>query len=218
MRQRVLYSATALAFAVVLVKLGSGPVFGQTQPAPAQTTATASDPTPMTPWGEPDLQGIWAIVSQIPLQRPPEFAGRQFLTDEEVAQIDQQRAALPRRDARSERGSEADVFGAYNAVFNNFYPAGGRTSLIVDPPDGRIPPLTPVVRERMRQDREYLGALNQATDACREQVEACAGATYGPPSPRRAEVPPSYPGIHDEPRVSSRGYRPDDAMPDEWLA
>ena len=192
MRQRVLYSAIALAFAVVLVKLGSGPVIGQTQPAPAQTTAAASGPTPMTPWGEPDFQGIWAIVSQIPLERPSEYAGREFFTDEEIAQIDQQRAALPRRDARSDRGSEADVAGAYNAVFNNFYPAGRRTSLIVDPPDGQIPPSTPAVQERMRQDQEYRGALNQATEACRQQAEACAGATYGPPSPRRAEVPPSY--------------------------
>ena len=192
MRQRVLYSAAALAFAVELVKLGSGPVIGQTQLAPAQTTDTASDPTPMTPWGEPDLQGIWAIVSQIPLERPPGYAGREFFTEEEIAQIDQQRAALPRRDARPELGSEADVSGAYNAVFNNFYPAGRRTSLIVEPPDGRIPPLTPAVRERMQQDQEYRGALNQATEECRQRVEACAGATYGPPSPRRAEVAPNY--------------------------
>ena len=82
--------------------------------------------------------------------------------------------------------------GAYNAVFNNLYPAGRRTSLIVDPPDGRIPPLTPAVRERMQQDREYRGALNQATEECRQRVNACVGATYGPPSPRRAEVPPNY--------------------------
>ena len=178
MRRRVLYSATALAFAVVIVQLGSGLVLGQTQPAPAQTTAPASGPTPMTPWGEPDFQGIWAIVSEIPLERSPEYAGREFFTDEEIAQIDQQRSAT-NRDARPERGSVADVAGAYNAVFNNFYPAGRRTSLIVDPPDGRIPPLTPAVRERMRQDQEYQGALNQATEG-------------GPPSPRRAEAPPNY--------------------------
>ena len=192
MRLRMLYSATALTFAVVLVTLGSGTVMGQTQPTQAETTATASDPTPMTLWGEPDLQGIWAIVTQVSLERPPEYAGREFLTDEEIAEIDQQRAALPRRDARSERGSEADVAGAYNAVFNNYYPAGRRTSLIVDPPDGQIPPLTPAVGERTRQDREYRGALNQATDGCRQQAEACSGATYGPPSPRRAEAPPNY--------------------------
>ena len=192
MRQRVLYSAAVLAFAVVLVTLGSASVIGQTQPAPAQTTATVSGPTPMTPWGEPDLEGIWAIVTQIPLQRPAEYAGREFFTDEEIAQIDQQRAALPRRDVRPERGSEADVGGAYNAVFNNYYPAGRHTSLIVDPRDGRIPPLAPAVRERRRQDQEYRDALNQATEACRQQEEACGGATYGPPSLRRAEVPPNY--------------------------
>ena len=75
MRQRVLYSAAALGFAVALVKLGSGPVIGQTQPAPVQTTAPASGPTPMMPWGEPDFQGIWAIVSEIPMERPSEYAG-----------------------------------------------------------------------------------------------------------------------------------------------
>ena len=192
MRERVLYSAAALAFAVALVKVASGTVAAQTQPTPAQTTALASGPPPMTPWGEPDLQGIWAIVSETPLERPAEYAGREFFTEEEIAQIDQQRAALPRRDARPELGSEADVSGAYNAVFNNFYPTGRRTSLIVDPPDGRIPPLTRAVRERMQQDQEYRGALNQATEECRRRVDACAGATYGPPSPRRAEVPPNY--------------------------
>ena len=187
MRQRVLYSAMALAFALVLVTLGSGAVSGQTQPAPAQPAATASGPNPMTPWGEPDFQGIWAIVSQTPLERPTEYAGREFFTDEEIAQIDQERAALPRRDARPERGSEADVAGAYNAVFNNYYPAGRRTSLIVDPPDGQIPPLTSAVRERIAQDQEYRGALNQATEGCRQEVDTC-----GTPSPRRAEAPPNY--------------------------
>lgn len=208
MRQRALYSAAALGFVVALVKMGSGPVVGQTgqtQPASVQTTATASGPTPMTPWGEPDLQGIWAIVSEIPLERPAEYAGREFFTDEEIAQIDQQRAALPRRDARPDQGSEADVSGAYNAVFNNYYPAGRRTSLIVDPPDGQIPPLTAAVRERMRQDQEYRGALNQATEECRQRVEACVGATYGPPSPRREEVPPHY-----QIRTMNRADHPED--------
>jgi hypothetical protein len=192
MRQRLLYCTAALAIAVALVKLGSGVVIGQAQRPSGPTAATKSDSSATTPWGEPDLQGIWAIVYQIPLQRPAKYAGREFFTDAEIAQLDKERAGLGRRDARTERGSEADVAGAYNAVFNNFYHTGRRTSLIVDPPDGRMPPLTPAARERIKRDQEFQGALNQATDVCKQREAACGGAKYGPPSPRRAEVPPSY--------------------------
>src|SRR5499433_3915190 len=96
-----------------------------------------------TPWGEPDLQGIWSDPYETPLQRPAKFAGKEFFTDQERANLDKQRASIPRRDARVQRGTERDVAGAYNAVFQSIKPTGRRTSLVVDPPDGRIPQLTP---------------------------------------------------------------------------
>jgi hypothetical protein len=145
-----------------------------------------------TVWGDPDLQGIWTDPYQTPLQRPPQFANKEFFTDEERAKLDEQRSGIPRRDQRVERGSERDVAGAYNAVFQSVRPTGKRTSLVVDPPDGRIPPLTAEATKRNDAEREYRLALLQATETCKNKDAACAGGTYGPPSPRRAEMPPFY--------------------------
>src|SRR3954471_7560134 len=121
MRQRLLYAATALAMAVAFVKLGSGVVMGQAGQSAQPAAAAKAAPSMQTPWGEPDLQGIWALVYQVPLQRPPQYAGREFFTDAEIAELDKERATLGRRDARTGTPSEDDVAGAYNAVFNNFY-------------------------------------------------------------------------------------------------
>jgi hypothetical protein len=145
-----------------------------------------------TPWGDPDLQGIWTDPYQTPLQRPPQFADKEFFTDEERTKLDEQRAGIPRRDQRVERGSERDVAGAYNAVFQSVRPTGKRTSLIVDPPDGRMPALTPEATKRNEAERDYRLALLQATDTCKNKDAACAGGKYGPPSLRRAEMPPFY--------------------------
>src|SRR5262249_58321394 len=65
-----------------------------------------------TPWGEPNLQGIWTDEYQIPLQRPAKYAGKEFFTDEERAALDSERAAVDLRP-RQERGTERDVAGAY---------------------------------------------------------------------------------------------------------
>jgi len=149
--------------------------------------------SPRTPWGEPDLQGIWNDQFQAPLQRPAQYAGRELLTDEEVAALDKQRAAIPQRPrVRPGKGSEADVAGAYNGVFISVRPTSRRTSLIVDPADGRIPPVTPEVQKRRADIREYQLALMQATQQCKNKERSCAGWTYGPPSPRRDEQAPSY--------------------------
>ena len=151
-----------------------------------------SGPSPKTPWGEPDLQGIWTDPYETPLQRSAKFAGKESFTDQERAELDKQRASIPRRDARVERGTERDVAGAYNATFQSIRPTGKRTSLVVDPPDGRIPPLTPEAVKRKQTEAEYRLALLQATVTCKNKDAACNGGKYGPPSPRRAEMPPFY--------------------------
>jgi len=144
-----------------------------------------------TPWGEPNLQGIWTDEHQTPLQRPAKYAGKEFFTDEERAALDAERAAIELRP-RGERGSERDVAGAYNQVFMSVKRTGRRTSLIVDPPDGRTPPMTPDIQKQMAAEREYRLALLQATDTCKNKEQGCRGGKYGPPSPRQAEVPPRY--------------------------
>ena len=179
-----------ITIVTVLLKLAPVPVAGQVQAVPGRAEAAPAAPTS---WGEPDLQGIWTTDYEIPLQRPARYANQEFFTEEERAELDRERAAILSRDPRSSRGSEQDVGGAYNrTIFLTHKHTGRRTSLIVDPPDGRIPPLTPEAQQRRDALREYQLALLQATDTCKNNLSGCAGGQYGPPSPRRAETPPHY--------------------------
>jgi hypothetical protein len=157
-------------------------------PAPAPGTALK------TPWGEPDLQGIWTDEFDTPLQRPAKYADQEFFTEAQRAELDKERTTLLERDKRGERGSEADVSQAYNfAVFLSTKHTGARTSMIVVPPDGRIPPLTAEAQKAAAADREFRLALLQATETCKTKAVECSGGKYDPtPSPRRAEHPPRY--------------------------
>ena len=162
--------------------------------APGAQEQPEAGPAGKTAWGDPDLQGIWTTDYAIPLQRPARFAGQAEFTEEERAALDRERAALLALDPRSEAGSEQDVGGAYNrTIFLTHKHTGSRTSLIIDPPDGRIPPFTAEAQARRAAFRQYQLDLLQATDVCKNGMPGCAGGQYGPPSPRRAESPPSYP-------------------------
>ena len=113
------------------------PAASGTAPAPVAAAALK------TPWGEPDLQGIWTDETDTPFQRSPKFANQEFFTEAQRAELDRQRSAMQGRDKRAERGTLADVAGAYNDVFTPKKRTGVRTSRIVDPPNGRLPTLTP---------------------------------------------------------------------------
>jgi len=183
----VLGVAAVLVAVVLLLKFSR---------APGDGNATASAAGLTTPWGEPDLQGIWTRDSDEPLQRPARFKDRSVLTDEERAELDKKISAIIGREAeenRRPRGTEQDVSGGYNAsVFTSHLRVGKRTAMIVDPPDGRIPPFTAQEQKKRSELREYALALLQSTEVCKQKLLACAGGKYGPPSPRRAEVPPYY--------------------------
>src|SRR5260370_6123824 len=171
---------------------------------PAQVTVAQESPTASvtppaagrvlkTPWGEPDLQGIWTDEFDMPLQRPAEYANQEFFTDAQRQELDTHRAQLFGSDPRQERGTAVDVGGAYNTAFLTIKHAGARTSLIVDPPNGRIPPLTPEAQKAAAADREFRLALLQSTGACKNKEPVCAGGKYDPtPSPRFAQPPPPY--------------------------
>src|SRR5579871_678326 len=155
--------------------------------------ASAQSPTPKTPWGEPDLQGIWTDETDTPLQRPAQYANQEFFTEAQRVEIDRARSELLGREKRAERGTERDVSGSYNSVFVSFKRAGTRTSLIVDPADGRLPPLTPEAQKTAAADREFRLALLQSTETCKNEEPACRGWKYDPtPTPRRAEVALRY--------------------------
>ena len=99
-----------------------------------------------TPWGEPDLQGKWSYATITPLERPNGQASKEVLTGEEVAALNEgAKTDADRRDG----GAEADLARAYNAYWYDRGKSIGRTSLIVDPPDGRLPALTAEGRRRL---------------------------------------------------------------------
>ena len=190
MRRRVVQSlgvAAVLASLVIFLQLSAR---GQGQSE--GSAPTPAGPIPKTAQGHPDLQGIWLDEFQTPLERPAQYANKEFFTEEERQQQDDDRSGNIGRNRRVERGSQQDVAGAYNAVFTSAKPTGRRTSLVVDPPNGRIPALTPQMQEQNRLDREFRLALLQNTDTCKTKSPACNGGTYGPPSPRLAEVSATY--------------------------
>jgi len=184
MRIRPLKSIGASALiAAVPVMANHAPAASAEAPAPALKTL----------WGEPDLQGIWTDETDTPLQRSPRFANQEFFTGAQRAELDNERSTLLGRDKRVARGTELDVAGAYNAVFMSIKRTGARTSMIVDPPDGRMPPPTPGAEKIAAADREFRLALLQSTQTCKTRSVACAGGKYDPePSSRRAEEPPRY--------------------------
>jgi hypothetical protein len=105
---------------------------------------------PRTPDGQPDLQGVWAITVLTPLERPRELAGKEFLTEEEAAQFVRQTLDHGDRDKRV-ASAEADLNRNYNEFWRergNVVVPNRRTSLIVDPRDGRVPPFTPEAKKK----------------------------------------------------------------------
>src|SRR5712672_2578788 len=176
----------------------------------ASAQAPASSNTALkTPWGEPDLQGIWTEEFDTPLQRPARFGTQEFLTEAQRQELDRQRAAHYGDDPRQERGSAVDVGGAYNTTFLTIKHAGTRTSMIVDPPDGRLPPQTTEAQRAAAADREFFLVLLQSTNACKNKEPVCAGGKYEPtPSPRFSEPPPRYHAVNN-PRLNRSDGRED---------
>lgn len=175
MTRRALGTVSALAAVIAGVAWVVSPAFGQ-NPAPWTGVEEGWTP-PRTPWGAPDLQGIWSSKNSTPMERPEEYADREFLTDDEIAALNAERARAETgedaagRDVRASAGTTADVEGAYNNIFSTNlgtrYSRTKRSSLIIDPPNGRLPPFTPEAEERrqgaaaladrLRQERERAG-------------------------------------------------------------
>jgi hypothetical protein len=114
----------------------------------AFTPPTSTYNPPRTPWGDPDLMGVWDYQSVIPMQRPAALAGKARFTDDADYEA-WAKANAPNRDADN---SQQQGVGAYNEFWNerNFL-KNSNTSLIVDPPDGRYPPLTPEAETRRKE-------------------------------------------------------------------
>jgi hypothetical protein len=136
---KLIVAAVGLAIALA----SAGPVAQKKSPA-----------LPRTPDGHPDLQGIWDFRSATPLERPARFGGREFMTPEEV--VEYERLALAREDGRppDDSRSEQSVHPVWWLDYGKKVVKTARTSLIVDPADGRIPPQTLEGRARAAARRD----------------------------------------------------------------
>ena len=134
MKRQLLMAALALAAAVGIA--GVGPVALEAQ----------SSASPRTPWGDPDLQGLWTNTTTTPMERPDDLADKESLSSEELAVRDAEVAEAVSFD----NISDGNV-GAYNEFWVERGALITQTSLIVDPPDGKLPPMTEEAQRKTQQ-------------------------------------------------------------------
>jgi hypothetical protein len=142
--------------------------------------------TPRTPDGQPDLEGVWTNATLTPLQRPPELAGKQYFTEQEAAAFEKQR--IEQNDVDRIDGARGDSDLARRAYNNVWFDRGThvvksrRTSLIIDPPDGRVPRFTAEAQKRFDASRAELARHPSDGPEDRLLTERCIlfGA-IGPP-------------------------------------
>ena len=165
------------------------------RPAAGQPARTASRGL-RTPWGAPDLQGIWNTNTLVPFERAREFGTRAMMTEEQHTkaldelQVRNQRPGRDSRDVGGKPGvgTEKDVARAYNEFWFGDKPTklSYRTSMIIDPEDGRLLPYTPAAAKRIADKREFLAALLQGTSGGRPGPISPSQSSTGPRSSLRA--------------------------------
>ena len=182
-----------LSIAVAVVVLLPNPAAAQDRPDESHGWTA-----PVTPWGAPDLQGIWDFRTITPMERPAELAGKAVLTAEEAADFEARENRRLNRDLVDPKvggaiyppESEGGVV-PYNEFWydrGNALVEDRRTSLIVDPADGRIPPLTPEAAERTAARSAYLRDHPADSWEDRSLGDRCiVGFNAGPPM-----VPSAY--------------------------
>jgi hypothetical protein len=170
---------------------------------PAQTSSAAAKPSsaskaktggiPRTPDGHPDLQGVWTNATITPLQRPAKLAAKPTLTDAEATEYEKhEEDELNKQDGQSDgpliAAAGSSGTGGYNVLFvdrgTELARVDGvkRTSLVIDPPDGRVPPLTDEARKRISGMMRNFNKYDSVKD--RPLSERCIigfGSTSGPP-------------------------------------
>jgi hypothetical protein len=179
MSHRLVAFAGAVAGVIAVAAVVPIPIAGQTLTPRASKTWTP----PQTPDGQPDLQGIWTNSTLTPLERPRELADKEFFTEQEAVEYEKLRRDQNNADNRSSN-PEADLAIGYNDIWwergTTIVPTR-RTSLIVDPPDGRVPPLTPEAQAKAaaRAEARKLHPADSAED--RSLADRCIVRNGVPP-------------------------------------
>jgi len=183
MRNRTLASVCSAALVVALAWWAQAPAAAQTRKVPR------------TAWGKPDLSGVWDFRTITPLERPASQADKEFLTEAEALKLEQD--TVERNREIDERPAERATAGGNvdrradgsPGFYNNFWLDGGtkpvatrRTSLIVDPPNGRVPPMTPAGQQRARDRAAYTREHPADGPEDRSSSDRCIlGFNAGPP-------------------------------------
>jgi hypothetical protein len=172
MNHRVLVSISVLTVLIAVMSLATMPAAGQAASAAARTGGTAAKAytAPRTPDGQPDLQGFWTNTTYTPLERPKNVT-KEFFTEAEAVELAKQAAEV--EGEQTEPGTVADVHYDFTQ-FGLDRSQGGvvlnlRTSMIVDPPDGRIPPMTVEGQKRTAERAAAQKRMGAATDAVQNQ-------------------------------------------------
>jgi len=167
---------------------------------PMSASSQTAAETPRTAWNRPDLQGVWDFRTITPMERPEALGDQAFLSAEDVADLEQDiadrdalLAARPAQRTVATNSVDRGVDGAPGS-YNQFWMDRGtrvigtrRTSLVVDPPDGRIPAMTPAGEQRRTAEREYVRDHPADSWADRSIYERCIlGFNSGPPIEPRA--------------------------------
>ena len=183
MRRQSPVSRDAIALAVTLALL-----------APLTASLAAQDQaeqvSPRTAWGAPDLQGMWDFRTVTPLERPEELAEKEFLTAEDAVALRESELASRNADRRG-TSTASDLERGYNDFWWDYgseLTADRRTSLIVDPPNGRMPPLTPTEAARASgprqgppKERIVLGVVPAGPEDIGLAERCLVGFNSGPP-------------------------------------
>jgi len=176
MNKRFFIIAVAAAMLSPLSVFAQAPRSERTDAAGAKNWAA-----PRTPWGEPDLQGTYSNRTITPFERPANVADREFFTQEEVAALEK-RAQEQTGDEGRSKGTRGDVERAYNDFWwdRGTKVTTPRTSLVIDPPDGRVPELTEEAKKRAGDEGKRpafrgAGANGRGTDTWldRSTFERC---------------------------------------------
>jgi hypothetical protein len=190
MCHRWLASAGAIAVVVLVVSRSPAPVVAQTRPTRTTNTWNA----PLTPDGHVDLEGVWDFSTLTPLERPGNIGDKPVFSDEEAAAFEREENRRQDRDLIDPKKGGAQYLPGSVVPYNEFWYERGdkiigsrRTSLIVDPPDGRIPPLTTGAQRNADTQaaaarEEQLGGVRADSAEERSLADRCIlGFNAGPP-------------------------------------
>jgi hypothetical protein len=178
---RWLTVAAALLFAITVPEFS-----GSIHALRTAGSTAASYTAPHTPWGHPDLQGVWNAATLTPLERPDNVGGRLSLTPAEAAEIERtERARVETRARPSDPNRNAPPVGANVGGYNNFWIDRGtgaftidgqyRTSIIVEPANGKIPPMLP---EAVKRNAGARGTAVRPTSDAAESAETTGRGAF----------------------------------------